>query len=63
MKVIYEESDDILVIRLSNKTIVKESSQDWDTHISYAEDGSIVEVVVLDASKKGVWPLELSKAA
>ena len=63
MKVIYEESDDILVIRLSNKTIVKESSQDWDTHISYAEDGSIVEVVVLDASKKGAWPLELSKAA
>ncbi len=63
MKVTYEEKDDILVIRLSNKPIVKESSQDWDTHISYAEDGSIVEVVVLDASQKGAWPLELNKAA
>ncbi len=63
MKVTYEEKDDILVVRLSNKPIVKESSQDWDTHISYAEDGSIVEVVVLDASQKGAWPLELNKAA
>lgn len=63
MKITYEENDDILIVRLSNKPIVKESSQDWDTHISYAEDGSIVEVVILDASKKGAWPLELSKAA
>ncbi len=63
MKVTYEEKDDILVVRLSNKPIVKESSQDWDTHISYAEDGSIVEVVVIDASQKGAWPLELNKAA
>ncbi|WP_045213917.1 DUF2283 domain-containing protein [Desulfonatronovibrio magnus] len=63
MKVTYEENDDILVIRLSNKPIVKEISQDWDTHLSYAEDGSVVEVVVLDASKKGAWPLELSRAA
>ena len=47
MKVSYEEADDILVVRLSEKKIAKETSQDWNTHISYAEDGTIVEVVIL----------------
>ncbi len=63
MKVTYEEKDDILIFRLSNKPIVKEASQDWNTHISYAEDGTIVEIVILEASKQGSWPIELNKAA
>lgn len=63
MRVSYDEADDILVIRLSNKEITKESSQDWNTHISYAGDGTVVEVVVLDASKQGAWPLLRSEAA
>jgi uncharacterized protein YuzE len=63
MRTIYDEADDILTIHLSDKQIVKEISQDWNTHISYASDGSIVEVVVLEAQKNGAWPLVKTHAA
>ena len=63
MKSIYLESNDILQIRVSDKPIVREVSQDWNTNISYAEDGSIVEIVLLDAKKEGLLPLEFRKAA
>ena len=38
-------------------------SQGWHPNISYAEDGSIVEIVLLDAKKEGLLPLEYRKAA
>ena len=57
MKAIYIEGDDILKIRVSNKPITCEASQDWHTHISYAEDNSIVEIVLLGAMKVGFLPL------
>ena len=63
VKSIYFENDDILQIRVSDKQIVREVSQDWHTNISYAEDGSIVEIVLLDAKKEGLLPLEYGKAA
>ena len=63
MRTTYDESDDILVVHLSDKVIAKEVSQDWHTHISYAEDGTIVEIVILEASKQGAWPLLRSHAA
>lgn len=63
MRTIYDETDDILTIHLSDKQIVREVSQDWNTHVSYAADGSIVEVVVLDAQKTGAWPLMKTHAA
>ena len=50
-------------IRVSENQIVREVSQDWHTNISYAEDGSIVEIVLLDAKKEGLLPLEYRKAA
>ena len=59
MKSIYFENDDILQIRVSDKPIVREVSQDWHTHVSYAADGSLVETVILDASKIGAWPLSI----
>jgi len=62
MKSIYFEHDDILQIRVSDKQIVREVSQDWHTNISYAEDGSIVEIVLLDAKKKGLLPVEPRQA-
>jgi hypothetical protein len=66
MKSIYFENDDILHIRLTqdgqDKPIVREVSQGWNTHISYAEDGSIVEIVLLGARKEGLLPLEFRKA-
>lgn len=63
MRTTYDEADDILVVHLSDKPIVREASQDWNTHISYAEDGTIVEIVVLEASKQGAWPFLRSDAA
>ncbi|MDR5899828.1 DUF2283 domain-containing protein [Halomonas vilamensis] len=63
MRTTYDEADDILVVHLSEKPIAKEISQDWNTHISYAEDGTIVEVVIIEAAKQGAWPLLRSHAA
>ncbi|MBP8288080.1 MAG: DUF2283 domain-containing protein [Rhodoferax sp.] len=57
------EPDDILQIRVSDKPIVREVSQDWHTNLSYAEDGMIVETVLLDAKREGLLPLEFRKAA
>lgn len=62
VKSIYFENNDILQIRVSDKQIVREVSQDWHTNIGYAEDGSIVEIVLLDAKKEGLLPLEYRKA-
>ena len=63
MRTTYDEADDILVLHISEKAVAKEVSQDWNTHISYAEDGTIVEIVILEASRKGAWPLLRSDAA
>jgi Protein of unknown function (DUF2283) len=63
MKSIYFENDDILQIRVSDKPIMREISQGWNTNINYAEDGSIVEIVWLDAKKQGLLPLAHGKAA
>lgn len=62
VKCMYRETEDILQIRLSYKTIVRETSPDWHTNISYAEDGTIVEIVLLDAKKAGLLPVEFWKA-
>ena len=59
MKTVYYEQDDILEIRVSDKPVVREVSQGWNTNVSFAEDGSIVEIVLLDAKKEGLMPLEL----
>ena len=54
-----DDDDDILVIRLSDKPIIREVSRDWHTHISDAEDGSTVEIVLLDAKANGAFPYRL----
>lgn len=59
MKTTYYDKDDILVMHLSDKPIAREVSQDWNTHISYAADGTTVEVVVIDAAAIGAFPLEV----
>ncbi|MDH4400378.1 MAG: DUF2283 domain-containing protein [Burkholderiaceae bacterium] len=62
MRATYYDGDDILVIRLSNKPIQREVSQDWCTHISYAEDGTAVEIVVLSAKVNGAYPVAIERA-
>jgi hypothetical protein len=63
VKTTYFEDDDTLVVRLSDKPIVREVSQDWHTHVSYAADGSVVETVILEAAKLGAWPLQVAHRA
>ena len=63
MKSIYFENDDTLQIRVSDKPITREVSQGWHTTISYAEDATIVEIVLPDAKKEGLLSLEFRKAA
>jgi uncharacterized protein YuzE len=63
MKSTYFETADILQTRVSEKPIVREESQGLHTNISYAEDGSIVEIVLLNAKKEGLLPVEYRKAA
>ena len=45
-------------MRFSGKPIARETSQDWNVNVSYAADGSIVELVILDAVKSGFMPFE-----
>lgn len=52
----YTEQDDVLHVRMSGKPIAREVSRDWNTHISYAADGTIVEIVLLDARKNASQP-------
>ena len=62
MKTTYFDDEDTLVIRLSDRPIVREVSQEWHTHVSYAADGTVVETVILEAAKLGAWPLEVRHA-
>ncbi|MBL0284582.1 MAG: DUF2283 domain-containing protein [Zoogloea sp.] len=60
MRTTYYDDDDIHFIRLSDKPITHEVSQEWNTHVSYAADGTAVEVVVLDARASGALPVEVA---
>ena len=63
MKSIYSENNDILQIHVSEEQSVREVSRDWHSNISNAEDGSIVQIVLLDAKKGGLLLLKYRKAA
>ena len=52
------ETHRILEIHLSEKPVVREVTQDWNVNVSFAEDGSIVELVILDAVKAGLMHFE-----
>lgn len=62
MKTTYFEADDILVLHMEDKPIVREVSRDWNTHVSYAADGTVVEIVVLDARANGAMPVRSAAA-
>ena len=63
MKIVYFDEDDTLVIRLSDKAVVREVSQDWCTHVSYAADDTAVETVILEARECGAWPMSVEHRA
>ena len=61
MKTIYFPDDDILEIRVSEKPVTREVSHGWNLNISYAGDGSVVEIVLLEARAQGLYPIELEQ--
>lgn len=63
MKTTYFPDDDILVVRLSDGPVVREISQDWNVNVSFDAAGNVVEVVVLDAKRRGALPVESDEAA
>lgn len=62
MRTTYYPQDDILAIRFNDKSVAREVSQDWNVNVSYAADGSVVEIVILDAVKGGFMPFESGEA-
>jgi hypothetical protein len=62
MKTTYYSADDILEIPFSNKPVSGEVSHGWNPNFSYASDGSAVEIVLLEAKEKGLYPIELDRA-
>ena len=63
VKCSYLENEGTLHIRLTDKPVARKTSPNWHTNISYAEDGSIVEVVLLDFSTLGKLDYQLVKTA
>jgi len=62
MRTTYCDENDILVIRLFDKPVSREVSQDWNTHISHAGDGTAVAIVPLYAKANGAYPLAVEHA-
>lgn len=63
VKTIYYEDDDILEIHVSDQPVVREVSHGWNLNIAYAADGSVVEIVLLEAREQGVLPVTTERAA
>ena len=57
MKSTYFEEGDVLRIRISEQPVARKVAQGDDVHIAYAADGSVVEVVLLNAMVQGWVPL------
>ena len=51
---IYLGTDDVLQIHLSDKPVARVVSPDWHANLSYADDGSLVAIELLDAKRVGV---------
>ena len=63
MKTTYYPEDDILDIQLNEKPVAREISHGWNVNISYADDGSICEIVILEAKEKGLYPVATEQEA
>lgn len=55
MHATYWKDDDLLEVRLSDKSVAREVSENWHVHKSYAEDGELACVVFLGAVKDGCF--------
>nr|VFJ55901.1 MAG: Protein of unknown function (DUF2283) [Candidatus Kentron sp. DK]VFJ63146.1 MAG: Protein of unknown function (DUF2283) [Candidatus Kentron sp. DK] len=57
MKTTYYPEDDILEIHLNDKPVAREVSYGWNLNVSYAADGGIREIVILEARESGLYPI------
>jgi uncharacterized protein YuzE len=60
MKIVYYEEDDILFMEFAKGEIVRDESLGWNVNIGYTADG-IGEITILDAQKRGVYPLQIER--
>ena len=58
MKMSYDPEDDILVIEFNKDDIVRDISLNWNVNIGMTAQG-IGEIVILDAKKAGLLPIEM----
>lgn len=61
MDTVYHLDDDILVIRLSDEPLIRETSHGWNVNTSYTASGAITEIVILEAKEKGLFPVATEK--
>lgn len=59
----YFEKDDILQIRLADKPVTRTVSPNWHVNLSYADDGTLVAIELLDAKQQGLPPRYFSDTA
>lgn len=59
MRSTYFELGDVLRIRLSDLPIAREVSQGRHVHVAYADNGTVVELVLLQARARGWLPLRV----
>lgn len=58
MRIEYDEKEDILFIRFSDKPIVRDVSHGWNVVVGMSQEG-IAQITVLNAKKDGFLPLEV----
>jgi len=56
MKSTYYETGDVLCIRLSPEPVAREVAQGGSGYLGYADDGSLAELVLLNAKARGMLP-------
>lgn len=59
MRSTYFELGDVLRIRLSDLPIAREVAQGRHVHVAYAANGTVVELVLLQARAQGWLPLHI----
>ncbi|MCX7109799.1 MAG: DUF2283 domain-containing protein [Candidatus Methylumidiphilus sp.] len=60
MKISYDAEDDILVIEFNQDKIIRDVSLNWNVNIGMTNQG-VGEIVIIDAKKAGLLPLEIGE--
>lgn len=58
MHAMFDEHEDVLLVRLSTKPVEREVVQENNVQLGYAADGTLAELLVLDARASGMMPIE-----